>query len=184
VSWTLRPNHFGGADTEYKPTFDRWNRTDASSHWQAPQTEGRRLYFGNLPRIEPQSALDEEIQLLFATYVTPGDVSETALKPTAVSKLISPHPSKIVEGAAGNHHYCFVDLERAEDVDLVISKLDGVEGSWGGNLRVNRAREQRERPASDRGGERKVVREQGLRSSGGGGGGGVWRRAAPREEES
>ncbi|KAL2391787.1 hypothetical protein ABEF92_000918 [Exophiala dermatitidis] len=141
---------------DYKPTFDRWNRTDASSHWQAPQTEGRRLFVGGLPRIEPQSALDEEIQVLFATHLP-----DSNTKPTAVSKLISPHPSKVVGGEPGNHYYCFVDLERAEDVDVVIEKLAGAQGSWGGAVRVGRAREQRER-----GPDRKVVREQGLRNDG------------------
>jgi hypothetical protein len=109
---------------------------------------------GNLPRIEPQSALDEEIQSLFATHLSDANVT-----PTAVSKLISPHPSKATE--PGNHHYCFVDLERAEDMDVVITKLNGCEGSWGGSVRVNRAKEQRERGPGDRDRERKVVREQG-----------------------
>ncbi|EXJ80087.1 hypothetical protein A1O3_08373 [Capronia epimyces CBS 606.96] len=143
--------------TDYKPTFDRWNRSDASSHWQAPQTEGRRLFVGSLPRIEPQSALDEEIQTLFATYLP-----DEGITPTAVSKLISPHPSKVAGGEPGDYYYCFVDLARAEDVETVIEKLAGAQGSWGGNLRVGRAREQRERG----GPERKVLREQGLRNEG------------------
>lgn len=71
-----------------------------------------------------------------------------------------------------------MDLERAEDVETVIAALDGREGSWGGALRVNRAREQRDRPEGGR--DRKVVREQGLNRDGGerrggGGGGGGWR---------
>jgi RNA recognition motif-containing protein len=131
---------------EYKPSFDQWNRTDASSHWQAPQSEGRRLYVGNLPRIEPQSALDEEIQSLFSTHL-----GNEGIVPAAVSKLISPHPSKASE--PGNHYYCFVDLDKAEDADVVIAALDGKQGSWGGNLRINKAREQN---------ARKVTREQGL----------------------
>ncbi len=159
------------ADTDYKPTFDRWARTDAPSHWTAPQTEGRRLYVGNLPRIEPQSALDEEIQALFSQHL-----ADLAIVPSAVSKQISPRPARPAE--PGNHYYCFVDLERAEDMDAVIARLDGKEGSWGGPLRVNRAR----------GSDRKVVREQnlgagtgaGAETDGGGvrerrGGGGGWR---------
>ncbi|OAP57891.1 hypothetical protein AYL99_08629 [Fonsecaea erecta] len=145
-------------DSEYNPTFDRWSRTDANSHWTAPQAEGRRLYIGNMPRIEPQSAHDEEVRALFAQYVP--DIT-----PTAVSKQISPRPPKPEQ--PGNQYYCFVDLERLEDVDLVIGALDGKEGSWGGNVRVNRAR----------GSERKVIKEHGL----GGGerrafGDGGWRR--------
>ncbi|KAK4940266.1 hypothetical protein LTR10_019586 [Elasticomyces elasticus] len=156
-------------NTEYKPTFDRWSRNDASSHWQAPQAEGRRLYVGNLPRIEPQSALDEEIQSLFATYL-----ADEQITPTAVSKLVSPHTVRNPTagsnlGEPGNLYYCFVDLARAEDVDVVIQKLDGQQGSWGGNLRVNRARNA----------DRKVTREQGLRQDGGerrsSGGASAWR---------
>ncbi|KAI1615237.1 hypothetical protein EDD36DRAFT_179485 [Exophiala viscosa] len=146
-------------NTEYKPTFDRWSRNDASTHWQAPQAEGRRLYVGNLPRIEPQSALDEEIQSLFATYL-----AEEQITPTAVSKLVSPHTVRNPTagsnlGEPGNLYYCFVDLARAEDVDVVIAKLDGQQGSWGGNLRVNRARNA----------DRKVTREQGPRGGQDGG---------------
>lgn len=102
--------------------------------------------------------------------------------PQAVSKLLSPHPSKIVE--PGNHYYTFVDLERAEDVDVVIAALDGQEGSWGpGGVRVNKARdrERRDTPTGDGAErrERKVVREQGLSREGQekrGFGGGSWRR--------
>ncbi|KIX99152.1 uncharacterized protein Z520_04728 [Fonsecaea multimorphosa CBS 102226] len=156
--------HPPNTDTEYNPTFDRWSRTDANSHWTAPQSEGRRLYLGNMPRIEPQSAHDEEVRALFAQYVP--DVT-----PTAVSKQISPRPPKPEQ--PGNQYYCFVDLERPEDVDLVIAALDGKEGSWGGNVRVNRAK----------GSDRKVVKEQGL----GGGdrrafGEGNWRKAEPHSE--
>ena len=115
--------------------------------------------------------MDEEIQSLFSTFL-----SDSGVMPSAVSKLISPHPSKASE--PGNHYYCFVDLENAGDVEVVIAALDGQEGSWGGPLRVNKAREQR----ADR--ERKVVREQGLRGDGGerkGGGGGGWRRDEEHE---
>ncbi|KAJ9601963.1 hypothetical protein H2200_013522 [Cladophialophora chaetospira] len=129
---------------DYNPTFDRWNRTDAQSHWTAPQSEGRRLYVGNMPRIEPQSAHDQEVQELFAQYA-PG------ITLGAVSKQISPRPAPKPE-LGNNQYYCFVDLEKAEDVDAAIEAMDGKQGSWGGNVRVNRAR------TSDR----KVVREQGL----------------------
>ena len=153
-------------DGEYNPTFDRWSRTDAQSHWTAPQSEGRRLYIGNMPRIEPQSAHDQEIQALFAQYV-PG------IPLSAVSKQISPRPGPKPE-LMNNQYYCFVDLEKGEDVDAVIEALDGREGSWGGHIKVNRARN----------GDRKVVKEQGLlnqerRILGDG----SWRRtAAPAQE--
>ncbi|KAH0828503.1 hypothetical protein AYO21_07739 [Fonsecaea monophora] len=132
-------------DTDYNPTFDRWSRNDATSHWTAPQSEGRRLYIGNMPRIEPQSAHDEEVRALFSQYVP--DIT-----PTAVSKQISPRVPK--PDQPGNQYYCFVDLERSEDIDTVIGALDGKEGSWGGAVRVNRAK----------GSDRKVIKEQGLGS--------------------
>jgi RNA recognition motif-containing protein len=97
-----------------------------------------------MPRIEPQSAHDQEIQELFAQYA-PG----VAL--SAVSKQISPRPAPKPEHG-NNQYYCFVDLEKGEDVDAAIEALDGKQGSWGGNLKVNRARNS----------DRKVVKEQGL----------------------
>lgn len=144
------------------------------------------MYVGNLPRIEPQSAVDEEVQSLFATYL-----ADTNITPAAVSKLISPHPSKATE--PGNHYYCFVDLERAEDMDLVIEKLAAAEGSWGGSVRVNRARDQRDRergaPGEKRGGReqggRGEGREQGARGDGERrgppGGGSAWRKDEGQE---
>jgi RNA recognition motif-containing protein len=104
------------------------------------------LYFGNMPRIEPQSAHDQEIQELFAEYVPGVTIS-------AVSKQISPRPAPKPE-LGNNQYYCFVDLERAEDVDAVIEAMDGKQGSWGGSIKVNRARNS----------ERKVVKEQGLQN--------------------
>ena len=135
------------SDGDYQPTFDRWNRTDAPSHYTAPQSEGRRLYFGKMPRLEPQSANDQEIQELFAQYAPGINIS-------AVSKQISPRNPPASE-QTGNQYYCFVDLENVQDVDAAIEALDGKPGSWGGNIRVNRAKHQA---------DRKVVREQGSRN--------------------
>lgn len=99
---------------------------------------------GNMPRIEPQSAHDQEVQDLFAQYA-PGIIL------SAVSKQISPRPAPNPE-LGNNQYYCFVDLENAEDVDAAIQALHGKPGSWGGNVKVNRARNS----------DRKVVKEQGL----------------------
>jgi hypothetical protein len=41
----------------------------------------------------------------------------------AVSKIISPHPSKATE--PGNHFYLFVDLPSNEEEDKAIEALDG-----------------------------------------------------------
>lgn len=101
-----------------------------------------------MPRIEPQSAHDQEVQALFAQYA-PG------ITLSAVSKQISPRPAPNPDHKV-NQYYCFVDLEKGDDVDAVIEALDGKEGSWGGNVRVNRARNS----------DRKVVKEQGLQGTG------------------
>lgn len=66
-----------------------------------------------------------------------------------MSKIISPHPSKA--DFPGNHYYVFVDLSSAGAVDAAMAKLNGAESPWGGQLRVSRARENR---------NRKVMREQ------------------------
>ena len=100
-----------------------------------------------MPRIEPQSAHEQEVQDLFAQYA-PG------IPLSAVSKPISPRAPPGVEISSGNQYYCFIDLEKGEDVDAVIEALDGKEGSWGGLIKVNRARNS----------DRKVVKEQGLRN--------------------
>ena len=126
------------ANDNYKPSFDRWSRNDASNQFQAPSEQGRRLYVGGLPSIEPQSAVDAEMQKLFEGFEI-----------QAVSKIISPHPSKAEE--PGNHYYLFVDMPSADDVQAAVEKLDGQESPWGGPLRVNRAKDNR---------ERKVNREQ------------------------
>ena len=68
---------------------------------------------------------------------------------TAVSKIISPHPSKAEE--PGNHHYLFVDMASTDDASAAIEKLASKESPWGGQLKIGRAKDNR---------DRKVVREQ------------------------
>jgi hypothetical protein len=87
-----------------------------------------RLYVGNLPRIEPHSACEETIQQIFQSQ---------GFEVAAVSKIISPHPSKAEE--PGNHYYCFVDMHSVEDTDNAVAKLNGVETEWG-SLRVGHAK--------------------------------------------
>jgi RNA recognition motif-containing protein len=126
--------------SNYKPTFDRWSRNDAPSHFNSPSEQGLRVYVGNLPRIEPQSAADAQMQEFFGSE---------GFELTAVSKLISPHPSKASE--PGNHYYCFVDLASAEEADRAIDALNGREVEGWGAIRVSKARDNR---------DRKVNREQ------------------------
>lgn len=61
---------------------------------------------------------------------------------TSVSKLIAPHESK--KDQPGDHHYLFVEVAKAEDIETVIQALDGKPSGLGGDgtLRVNKAREQ------------------------------------------
>lgn len=131
-------------DNNYSPSYNRWTRTDGPAHTANAQTQGLRLYVGNLPRIEPQSACEETIQQIF---------NSQGFEVAAVSKIISPHQSKAEE--PGNHYYCFVDMHSAEDTDAAAQKLNGIETDWG-TLRIGHAkgtqqrRPEREREGSDR----------------------------------
>jgi hypothetical protein len=122
---------------EYKPTFDRYARTDAREHWTGQAEQGKRLYVGGLPRIDGQATVDAKMQAVFEGFEI-----------KAVSKIISPHASKT--GEPGNHFYLFVDVASPEEAERAITALDGKEMEWGGRLRVNKAR----------GDNKKVVREQ------------------------
>ncbi|KZP05948.1 hypothetical protein FIBSPDRAFT_876956 [Athelia psychrophila] len=123
--------------TEYKPTFDRWTRADAPAHWEGAPKPGHRVYVGGLPRIDSQPAVDIQMQALFDGFQI-----------TAVSKIISPHPSKAAQ--PGNHFYLFVDLSSTEEADRAIEALNGMPAPWGGKLTVS----------GTHGGGVKVIREQ------------------------
>jgi RNA recognition motif. (a.k.a. RRM, RBD, or RNP domain) len=131
------PTKLTYADENYKPTFDRWSRTDASDHWKGASDKGRRLYVGGLPRMEPQSAVDAEMQKLFEGFEL-----------TAVSKIISPHVSKA--STPGDHFYLFVDLPTSTAADAAVQALDGKESPWGGKLRINKARGDSRRVTKDK----------------------------------
>ncbi len=92
------------------------------------------MYVGNLPRMDGQPATDAAMQDLFGSV---------GLTPTAVSKMISPHPSKASE--PGNHYYCFVDLANNDEVQVAINELNGREVEDWGAIKVNRARDNRDR---------------------------------------
>lgn len=68
---------------------------------------------------------------------------------TAVSKMISPHPSKASE--PGNHYYCFVDFATPEEAERAMEALNGREVEGWGAIRVNKAKNNL---------DRKVNREQ------------------------
>ncbi|KAF2092369.1 RNA-binding domain-containing protein [Rhizodiscina lignyota] len=130
-----------GGVNDYKPTFDRWTRDDAPSHYVKPLEQGCRAFIGNLPRIEPQAAVDAEMQQVFSGF-------ELA----AVSKIINPlrdQPERASE--KGNHYFCFVDFQTPEEAERAIAECDQKTGSWGGAVRVAKAKDNR---------DRKVIREQ------------------------
>lgn len=55
-----------------------------------------------------------------------------------VSKLFTPHPAKRFE--PGDHYYLFVEFSSTEEAQNAMDTLNGQEGPWGANLRVQRAR--------------------------------------------
>lgn len=113
--------------------------------------------------MEPQSAVDQAMQNLFASI---------GVGLSVVSKIISPHESKKDE--PGDHYYLFVDLANAEDVESAIQALDGQQPEWSSSpLRVNRARQTS---------GRKVQREQGGYQSRRSEGMSDWRREAQTEQ--
>ncbi|CRG89009.1 6-phosphofructo-2-kinase [Talaromyces islandicus] len=125
-------NGFSPRSSNDKPgsspvAFDRWQRNDASSHFKGYSENGRRLYVGGLPKLSNQQTIDTEIQTFFNGYNI-----------EAVSKLISPHPSKRFE--AGDHYYLFVDFASADEATAAQAALDGQDGPWGGKIRVGKAR--------------------------------------------
>ena len=118
--------------------FNRWDRKDASSHWTAPNEEGRRLYVGGLPRISGQAVVNLEMKQLFSGWHV-----------EAVSKIISPHPSK--QSVPGSQYYCFVDLPTHQDAQDASQMLDGKKTPYGGTYKVLLGNQRR---------PRKVHREQ------------------------
>jgi len=168
-----------------KPTFERagWSRDgqsrpsfqDRNSN-QESQGPVKRLYFGNLPAIDSASDVEQAIHTL---------IDPLNIEITNISNLRAPHESKAAE--PGDHHYCFVDIARPEDVDAVIEALDGKPAPWSqdgsSTLRVNKAREQ----ANRRFGDRAQGQGYGYGSQGGYQGRRTegqrdWRTAAPRQE--
>lgn len=168
-----------------KPAFERagWSRDgqprpsfqDRNSN-QESQGPVKRLYFGNLPAIDSASDVEQAIHTL---------IDPLNIEITNISNLRAPHESKAAE--PGDHHYCFVDIARPEDVDAVIEALDGKPAPWSqdgsSTLRVNKAREQ----ANRRFGDRAQGQGYGYGSQGGYQGRRTegqrdWRTAAPRQE--
>ncbi|KAL1961925.1 hypothetical protein VTN77DRAFT_754 [Rasamsonia byssochlamydoides] len=118
--------HANGKTSSPSFTFDRWHRNDASTHWKGYSDQGRRLYVGGLPKLSNQMSIDSEIRNFFKGYNV-----------EAISKLISPHPSKRFE--PGNHYYLFVDFASADEASAAMTALNGQEGPWGGKIKIGKA---------------------------------------------
>lgn len=123
------PSRYNDKTGSPSTTNDRWQRNDAPSPYAKGNSNenSRRLYVGGLPKIVDQEAIDSEIQTFFKGYNV-----------EAITKLISPHPSKRFE--PGNHYYLFVDFVTVEEASAAQIALDGQEGPWGGKVRLGRAR--------------------------------------------
>ena len=135
---------FSASARSDRSTFDRWSRSDPSNDWSGMSEQGPRLYVGGLPRIEPHSTVEVEMQDLFKGF----DIQ-------AISKIISPHKSK--QSIPGNHYYLFVDLSTASGASAAVDSLNGLPSKWGGVLRVSKAR----------GDSKRVIREQLTRTTSG-----------------
>ncbi|EER42969.1 ribonucleoprotein [Histoplasma capsulatum H143] len=114
--------------------FERWERSDAASHWYDYSAQGRRLFVGGLPRMPDQPTADYEIRKLFYGFNV-----------EAISKVISPHPSK--RSQPGNHYYLFVDLASSNEAERAIDALSGVSAVWGSRVHIHKARGNSHKPA-------------------------------------
>lgn len=75
-------------------------------------------------------------------------------KSEAVSKLISPHPS--TQDKPGSHYYCFVDFASSEEAQSAAQAIDGKQTEWGGNYRINLARNKYSRKVDREPGQRRM----------------------------
>ncbi|KAI3323858.1 RNA-binding domain-containing protein [Xylariaceae sp. AK1471] len=117
------PNRWGqwsgdkdGQDQSKPSSFDRY-RQDFS---------GKRLYVGSLPRMHDQATNFAEMTELFKGF-----------KIEAISKRVSAHES--TRELPGNHDYCFVDFETAEQAKEAMESLSG-QSFKGERLKVSPAK--------------------------------------------
>jgi hypothetical protein len=103
-----------------------------------PTQEGRRLWVGNLPRIEPQAAVEVEMRHLFGGFVV-----------ESVSTIVRPPPRRPSASHQADYGYCFVDLRTKYAAELAARTLHNTTARWGGLVRVRLAYDDRrkaERP--------------------------------------
>ncbi|KAI9765709.1 MAG: hypothetical protein M1840_007142 [Geoglossum simile] len=129
--------------------FDRWGETEAQRRGYS--YKGHRLYVGGLPRMPDQPTVNELIRNFFqgfTMYIHPEHPFPfcfrlqtnllLSLSSDAVSKIISPHPSK--RSQPGDHYYLFVDFPTAEEADAAVKTLNGRTLPWGGRAIISKAR--------------------------------------------
>lgn len=118
---------------ESSGSASRWAaRTESPAQAQStPSQGGRRVYVGNLPEFDSQEDLEAQLRAVFKDFGV-----------ESVSKLITGNPRE--DDTSGLHHYCFVDLADANEAQSAIKALDGGDMLWGGQLRVNVAKDRRQ----------------------------------------
>ncbi|TQS34479.1 hypothetical protein Golomagni_05134 [Golovinomyces magnicellulatus] len=89
---------------------ERWTRLQSPEDQQDATNEGRRIYIGNLPRLQNYTVVNKRIRHLLKDFNV-----------ITVSKLISP-----VDAVGETSCYCFVDLATYAEADQAIRDLDGV----------------------------------------------------------
>lgn len=107
--------------------LDHWRRNDTPAFAKVDSVSSRRLYVGGLPKLTDPEIITTNITNFFKGY-----------KVENVSKLFTPHPAKRFE--PGDHYYLFVEFSSTEEAQNAMDTLNGQEGPWGANLRVQRAR--------------------------------------------
>ncbi|KAL3490241.1 hypothetical protein BJX62DRAFT_142466 [Aspergillus germanicus] len=124
VAKTSRQNDRWEKSSDF--VFDRWTRTDASSHYRGYSGQGRRLRISGLPKPSTQVYMNQKLREFFKDFVV-----------EAISKTICPHYSD--RRAPETPHYAFVDFATAEEAARAIEKLDGAVGPWGTIMRLTPA---------------------------------------------
>lgn len=131
-------------------SIDRWRKNETPTFAKVNSDSSRRLYVGGLPKLTDHEALSININNFFKDFeVYVYSISCVTQKARGmltlvfhfsenVSKLFTPHPSKRFE--PGDHYYLFVDFSSVEEAQDAMNTMNGKEGPWGANLRVQRAR--------------------------------------------
>ncbi|KAL8787438.1 MAG: hypothetical protein Q9213_002215 [Squamulea squamosa] len=130
VAAKSKPKHRGNSRGGYpeKPVFQRWERTDASDHFQGYSKEGRRVWVGGLPKMGTHVEVNAGVRELFAGFEI-----------EAVSKVVIPATPALDGKRAWNHRYLFVNFPSADEARRAVKATDG-RYAWGVKIGVRVAR--------------------------------------------